>query len=634
MQKAVAFVLIATAGFLGCLTAKAALAQEIGQPKLRDYNSHSPFHAPENRQQWLGRSAAVKLQVAVSTGLHPKFELPDVDPQIYGAVSRDGYSIQRIVFDSLPGFKVTGSLFLPDPMPSERIPAVLCPHGHWEEARFRIAPEAEVKRELASGAERFENAARHHIQARCVQLARMGCAVLHWDMIGYCDSDQISLDRSHRFASQAREDEVTGDGWLLYSPEAELRMQSVMALQSLATLRAVDAVLTLAFVDPNRIAITGASGGGTQSFIGAALDSRIAVAFPAVMVSTGMQGGCTCENASLLRLGTSNAEIAALIAPRPLGMTAANDWTRDMQQDGFPQIRTVYSVLGESRKVALFPAVHFGHNFNHVSRVNMYNWMSKWLHLGLSEPVLERDFEPALVDELTVWDSEHPKPSGGVDFERQLLLSWDKLVQQTFDAADQQQRLAWQREGWSVMLGATIPDDKSSIAMSGQPSLSIRDDFLGEWKLNAVQDVPEGQGGTKVVVRASSSEEAFLFPGLPEQPQPLVDNPRLAPAYTYAYNLPQFSLQARRLAATLSRSGVLQSPGTSVELSARGVDAAVALAAVLHLQLRGQDVSKIGLNLDLAEFDFADVDSIRDSTFLPGAIKYGGVAALKALVGN
>ena len=70
---------------------------------------------------------------------------------------------------------------------------------------------------------------------------------------------------------------------------------------------------------PARIGVTGASGGGTQTMMLAAVDERPAAFFPAVMVSTHMQGGCTCENASYLRIGTGNVEIAALAAPRPLG---------------------------------------------------------------------------------------------------------------------------------------------------------------------------------------------------------------------------------------------------------------------------------------------------------------------------
>lgn len=82
-----------------------------------------------------------------------------------------------------------------------------------------------------------------------------------------------------------------------------------MGLQTWNNLRSLDFVLSLPEVDPARVAVTGASGGGTQTMILAALDDRIALSFPAVMVSTAMQGGCTCENASLLRLdrGTSTS---------------------------------------------------------------------------------------------------------------------------------------------------------------------------------------------------------------------------------------------------------------------------------------------------------------------------------------
>src|SRR5258708_5429209 len=103
-----------------------------------------------------------------------------------------------------------------------------------------------------------------------------------------------------------------------------------MGLQTWNSIRVLDFVSSLPEVDPSRIVITGASGGGTQSFITAALDERLTAAFPAVMVSTAMQGGCICENSSLLRVETGNIEMAGLIAPRPLGMSAANDWTKDI----------------------------------------------------------------------------------------------------------------------------------------------------------------------------------------------------------------------------------------------------------------------------------------------------------------
>src|SRR5205814_1366844 len=166
--------------------------------------------------------------------------------------------------------------------------------------------------------------AKYPLQARCVQLARMGCVVFFYDMVGYADSMQIK----HR------------DGFL--DVEAELRQQSFMGLQTFNTIRALDFLLSLPDVDPARVGVTGASGGGTQTFILCGIDDRPAAAFPAVMVSTGMQGGCICENCSYLRVGTGNIELAALFAPKPLGMSGADDWTIDIETKGLPELKALY----------------------------------------------------------------------------------------------------------------------------------------------------------------------------------------------------------------------------------------------------------------------------------------------------
>ena len=165
-------------------------------------------------------------------------------------------------------------------------------------------------------------------------------------------------------------------------------------------------------VDPSRIGMTGGSGGGTQTFILCAIDPRPAVAFPAVMVSTAMQGGCNCENAPYLRIDTGNVEFAALFAPKPLGMTAADDWTHEMATKGFPELKQHYKLFGAEDNVMLKPLLQFGHNYNYVSRAVIYSWFNKHLKLGLADPIVEEDYRPLSIPELSVWDDQHPAPPG------------------------------------------------------------------------------------------------------------------------------------------------------------------------------------------------------------------------------
>lgn len=611
---------------------------------LRDLNSHCPFHPLESLEAWQKRAADLRLQLQVSLGMWPALELDPVDPNIYGRIQRNGYTIEKLTFESLPGFWVTGNLYRPEKVPEgAKLPGVLCPHGHWQDARFYEAGPDEVRRLLAQGAERFETAARNHIQARCVQLARMGCVVFHWDMIGYCDSTQISYERAHRFAQQPRDTEVTEQGWLLFSPRAEAHCQSVLGLQSLATQRAVDMLLGLPDVDAERIAITGASGGGTQSFIGAALDPRIRVAFPAVMVSTGMQGGCTCENACLLRTGTGNVEMAGLIAPRPLGLTAADDWTKTMPEDGYPELRTLYRLFDAEDKVALFPALHFGHNFNHVSRTSMYGWMNQHLELGFTTPVLERDFGLAEREELTCWDEDHPRPPGGEDFERRLMKLWAELVEGQLSGLRQGDRQQMEQlasilgQGWRVCLGATSsPTSSIEVTATGQesPELIFQSAEGTRWTLQSGQPVPANPPDrVRITVADGSDTFTFAFQGGNADDQPLVDNPRLAAAYTFGYNLPVFVQHARRLGQTvawLSR----EYPQQPVTVHGVGQAAALAAAGVFlaEEQTGAGDSDEFNCRLILTPkgFAFEDVDSIRASTFLPGAARFWDLPGLVA----
>ena len=399
---------------------------------LKDYDGYFPFTPPESKKEWEKRASQLRRQLLVSLGLWPMPTRTPLQAVVHGKREMGEYSIEKVYFESMPGFYVTGNLYRPankESATDKKHPAVLCPHGHWSNGRFYDATIAGVRKLIVQGAERFEDGGRNPLQSRCVQLARMGCIVFHYDMIGYADSVQISFELAHRFADQ-RPDMNTTEAWGLYSTQAEANLQSIMGLQTYSSIRALDFLESLPDVDTKRLAVTGASGGGTQTFILAAIDDRPAVAFPAVMVSTAMQGGCTCESASCLRVETGNVEIAALFAPKPLGLTAADDWTKEMETKGFPELQQHYERMGTKGNVMLASLTHFKHNYNYVSRANMYRWFNKHLKLGWDEPIVEEDYQRLDADDLTVWNDQHPKPKTTPAFERDLLAWWKKDAEQ------------------------------------------------------------------------------------------------------------------------------------------------------------------------------------------------------------
>lgn len=625
---------------------------------LKDLDGHFPMHVPDSFEQWEARGAQVRRQVRVALGVDPMPAISTAMPTLYGPIELDGYSIEKAYFESLPGLFVTGSLYRPlgVAMPKSGFPAVLYAHGHWANGRFYEASPGEVRQLLASGAERFENAAINHMQAACVQLARMGCVVLQYDMIGYADSEQINFDRAHRYGTHFTNPPEDADRWLLYSARAEAYNQSIMSLQTINSIRAFEALRSLPGIDGKRIAITGASGGGTQSFITSAVQPELAGAFAAVMVSTAMQGGCTCENACGLRVGTGNVEIAALTAPRPLAMTTARDWTLAMPEDGFPQLQQVYGLFGKKASVELFPGPQFPHNYNHVSRVALYGWINRVFSMGGSEPVLERDFELMRRIQLTVWDDTHAKPESGLAFEQKLTAQWARMIEQALHIspadseetkASKRQRL---REGWGVITSpasalaqsfptVTTGDEISLVGHLDQtPSSSrLRKQGTGTPKAGAAIDIVLGDAIEAFRDRRAVSQDVPFYSceltdplGGEEASQPLVANPRPAAAYTYGYNAPRI---IRKLAVLMRLAQeVTREQQKPARLIVSPEDAFLAIAATIHLP--EGTVEKVLVLSEGGELNdpFKRVDSITHPDFLPGSLRYQGLEGLLSVV--
>jgi len=318
---------------LAALLAAGALAATPAPPRTNQQGDD--FRPPASRDAWLSRRSGLREQVLIATGLSPMLPRTPLNPRIYGRIDAGDYTVEKVVLETLPGYFLSGNLYRPA-RASGRAPAILNPHGHWTNGRMES-----------------------DLQARCIGQARMGAVAFMYDMVGYSDSKPFG----HSF----------------FNDRLHLLGLNLVGLQLWNSIRALDWLESLPGVDRERIACTGESGGGTQTFLLCAVDDRIAVSAPVCMVSHHFQGGCTCENAPSLRVGTDNVELAAMFAPKPqILVGATGDWTSQILERGVPEIREVYQLFGQPGS---FQAVvhKADHNYNRQSRESVYTFLRRHL---------------------------------------------------------------------------------------------------------------------------------------------------------------------------------------------------------------------------------------------------------------
>jgi dienelactone hydrolase len=319
-------------------------------------------------ESWEKRANTIRRGIIESMKLD---EMPNINGNFNAKITNsrtfDGYIVENITIESFPGFYITGNLYRPIE-PEKKNAAILCPHGHWRNGRLR-----------------------EDMQIRCAVFARMGAIVLAYDMVGYGDCLQVTHN-----------------------------IPIALVLQTFNSKRVLEYLLSRSDIDNNRIGITGASGGGTQTFILAAIDDRIKVSVPVVQVSAHFFGGCVCESGMPIHKSkhhqTNNVEIAALCAPRPMMLISnGNDWTRNTPLIEYPYIQKIYALYNAEHKVenVHFPAEK--HDYGYSKRSVVYNFLAYHLKLNtakvLFDPTIKEDFVTILPeDQLRVYTEDNPMP--------------------------------------------------------------------------------------------------------------------------------------------------------------------------------------------------------------------------------
>jgi hypothetical protein len=248
----------------------------------------------------------------------------------------DGYTVENFAIETLPGIFVCGSVYKPSKI-KNKCPVMLNPNGHFDNGRYR-----------------------EDQQKRCAMQARMGMISASWDLFAWGES-------------------------LLQFDGTLHRLSVAHTIQTLNTVRILDYLLSLKDADASRVGITGGSGGGSMTMMTAAIDERITLSIPVVMLSSHFSGGCPCESGMPVHLcgnRTNNAEIAAIFAPKPqLILSDGKDWTYTVPELELPFIKRIYGFYHAETNVGNIHFPEEGHDYGISKRIAMYEFAAR--HFGL-----------------------------------------------------------------------------------------------------------------------------------------------------------------------------------------------------------------------------------------------------------
>jgi dienelactone hydrolase len=329
--------------------------------KSRTTELRARDEAPSSLDDWQRRRGELRAQLLAAWGGFPEKACP-LNPRILGTLERDGYRIERVIFQTMPDVWMTANAYVPDQ--TGKLPTVLCVHGHWR------------------GAKQDPN-----VQARCIGLVKLGFFVLAVDAFG---AGERGVGKA---LGEYHGEMVAATLWPVGRP--------LSGLQVYENQRAVDYLLARPEVDGARLGVTGASGGGNQTMYAGAWDERFKAVVPVCSVGNYQAylgaACCMCEVVPGALEFTEEWGVLSLTAPRALMVINA---TRDAFQFSVGEakkslafVEPVYRLHGRPENVR-HTVFESPHAYNRPMREAMYGWMTRHLKgEGDGSPVPEPEIK-------------------------------------------------------------------------------------------------------------------------------------------------------------------------------------------------------------------------------------------------
>ncbi len=332
----------------------------------------------DTKSDYLERQAEVKDKLLRMIGPFPA-KTP-LNARVTGVIKKPDYRVEKVIFESVPGYYVTAALFLPEKRKG-KAPAVIYASGH-----------------TVNG---FRSETYQHI---IINLVNKGFVVLAFDPIGQGERLQYYDEKEgkSRFGPTTEHSYPGAQCYISgYSPTKYFIWDGI---------RAVDFLISREEVDPERIGMTGRSGGGTQTAYTAAVDDRILAAAPECFI-TGMEYvlksiGPQDAEQNLYHMfseGIDHADLLEVRAPSPgLMITTTRDFfSIQGARETFQEVKQYYQALGEEEHIHMVEddSVHASTKKN---REAMYAFFQKYLN----NPGPPDDLEVKVLDEKELWATE------------------------------------------------------------------------------------------------------------------------------------------------------------------------------------------------------------------------------------